>query len=57
MNKTYKKPSVKVRHIDGELMVQASVLDPNKENQSIVVSDEEYNGEFAAPKTKSIWDE
>lgn len=57
MNKTYKKPSVKVRHIDGELMVQASVLDPNKDNQSIVVSDEEYNGEFSAPKTKSLWDE
>ena len=35
MNKTYKKPSVKVRHIDGELMVQAS-LDPNMNNQSIV---------------------
>ena len=56
MNKTYKKPSVKVRHIDGELMVQAS-LDPNKDNQSIVVSEEEYNGEFSAPKTKSLWDE
>ena len=45
MNKTYKKPSVKVRHIDGELMVQASVLDPNKNNQSIVVSeDKEHLG-------------
>ncbi len=57
MNKTYKKPSVKVRHIDGELMVQASVLDSSKNEQSIVVSGEEYNGEFAAPKTKSLWDE
>jgi len=56
MNKTYKKPSVKVRHIDGELMVQAS-LDEQKVEQTITITNEEYNEEFAAPKTKSIWDE
>ena len=37
-------------------MLQASTLDPTKDNQSVIPNDEEYDGEFGS-KSRGAWSE
>ena len=54
----YKKPTLTVRPLSAEDVMQAaSRLDETKGEQTISVSNEEYNDEFSARHVKSVWDD
>lgn len=56
MKKTYIQPQTKFAVVESETLLKASVLDETKDENSIVVTEEEYNGEFSAPHV-NVWDE
>ena len=60
MKKTsYIMPLTKILVVGNEATMQtASALDPTKGDQTIIPSDEEYDGEFGARmNTSSVWDD
>ncbi|MBO4826458.1 MAG: hypothetical protein J5506_04360 [Prevotella sp.] len=58
MKKVYIEPITKVKTAVIEAILQtASELDPNKGDQSVTPTEEEYEDEFGAKKFHSVWDE
>ena len=56
--KAYIVPEMNVFHMVAEpVMAAASTLDPEKDNQEITPSDDEYDGEFGSRMGKGIWDD
>ena len=56
MRKEYISPEVKHLAFDEMLMAAQSVLDPDKDNQSITPTDDEWDGEFSA-NHNNVWDD
>jgi hypothetical protein len=57
MKKVYIQPSFRSSIPQLEVdMLQASTLDPTKDNQSVIPDDEEYDGEFGS-KSRGAWSE
>lgn len=48
--KQYIAPSLEEYRIETHGMLAASQFTPNSDNQSIIPSGEEYNGDFSAPE-------
>lgn len=47
MKKSYLKPQTLVEIAECEMLIAASILDPNSTTPSVELTDEEYNGEFS----------
>lgn len=48
MKKTYIQPQTILEFAECEMLIAASMLDVNKDSQSITLSDEDYDDEFFA---------
>jgi len=42
--------------MEGNNLLGDSSFDASKDNQNITPTEEEYNGEFGAKKSMSVWD-
>ena len=56
MNKKYYvTPSVRVLTLDSADMLATSILNATEDDLSVILSDDEYNGEFSS--RRNVWDE
>lgn len=56
MNKKYYvAPSARVLTLDSEDMLATSILNAAEDDLSVILSDDEYNGEFSS--RRNVWDE
>ncbi|MBQ7422918.1 MAG: hypothetical protein IJV27_12385 [Prevotella sp.] len=58
MKKIYKEsPQTKFMAMDTEVMMVASALDSNKDNQDVGLTNEEYDEEFGSKLHYSLWED